>query len=178
MMFDVSLSFKTTRVSLSTVFSVLPVVIYTYSGEIQRDYTGADEVLVCKDCERLSSECNFISSLSRRFLHILANAACWNHQKWFQNLAVSVLQPSGNSMCLGQIASSGLNTGLVSLLLLLLFECFISHFRKQERPEAQRPYSKREFTCREKMRDVLRCSNKSVLKLWWNQETYCSRCST
>lgn len=47
-------------------------MIYTYCGEIKRDYTDADEVLVCKGCnleytyERLNTGHSFISSLSRK----------------------------------------------------------------------------------------------------------------
>lgn len=48
------------------------VVIHTYSGEIKRDSTGTDEVLLCKGCsleytfERLNTGHSFISSLSRK----------------------------------------------------------------------------------------------------------------
>lgn len=67
---------------------------------------------------------------------------------------------------LGQTASSILNTGLVLLLLLPLFECFISHFRKEERPGAElreKLHSKGEFTCGKKMKDILKCSSKILL---------------
>lgn len=112
-------------------------MIYTYSGEIKRDYTGADEVLVCRDCERLSTEHNFISSLSRKIstytckCRLLKSSEVVPELCCLHGTAKWELHVSGSDseFCFEYRAC---------LLLLLLFECFISHFRKQERQEAER----------------------------------------
>lgn len=145
-------------------------MIYTYSGEIKRDYTGADEVLLCKGCnleytyERLNTGCNFISSFSRKISMYICKCRLLKSSEVVLELCLHgtarwELHVSGSDSEFRFEHRACLSSLFPFYLYLHVSSAILESKRDQKLKWGERPCSKGELTCRKKMRDALRCSS-------------------